>query len=452
MPAASWFSPVAPILAVPDGPPWGFTACTFAWSYRYAAGQLDAPPTAKMIDTDMFSSVFINGHNDESGRSIAASFYSSGWASVVFDFVGPTAHLAFPGGTNNFVLRFNAAGLGGGIYGELWHNGVLVMTSDDAVSDVSFAKAYFMGDRTGTYVIPGETQGYWWSNDTAMDPATMFADLFNGSEGMRDLNANPAIGGVTPDSYHMEPGESSGVEGTVSGTISLTGSAAGTVRSTGSVAGTIGLTGAASGSVRSIGTVTGTISLSGAATGSAKVSGSVAGTIGLSGSAAGTVRDIGSVSGSIGLTGSATGSVRDVGTVSGTIGITGSGLGSVRDVGTVSGTIGISGSGLGSVRVLGTVNGSIGLTGEAFGAGTAAEVSGEISGTIGITGEALGRIRVIGTVEGTISISGIATDQRDTSKQIEVTGFWTEHSVEGFWAMRQVEGSWRQHAVQGVWV
>jgi hypothetical protein len=385
-----------------------------------------------MIDTDMFSSVFINGHNDASGRSVAAGLLSSGWAPADFEFVGPTAHLAFPGGTNNFVLRFSAAGFGGGIYTELWHNGVLVMTSNDAIADASFAKAYFMGDRTGTYVIPGETQGYWWSNDTAMDPATMFADLFNGSEGMRDLNANPAIGGVTPDSYHMEPGESSGVEGTVSGTIFLTGSAAGTVRSTGSVTGTIGLTGDAAGTVRSIGTVTGTISLSGSATGSVEVSGSVSGTIGLSGSAAGTVRDIGSVSGSIGLTGSATGSVRDIGTVSGTIGITGSGLG--------------------SVRVLGTVNGSIGLTGEAVGGSSAAEVSGEISGTIGLTGEALGVIRVIGTVEGTISISGIATDQEDTSRRVEVTGFWAEHSVEGFWAMRQVEGSWRQHAVQGVWV
>lgn len=471
MPAASWYTPAAPILAVPGGPPWGFTACTFAWSYRYAAGQLDSPPTARMLDTDMFSSVFINGHNDSSGRSVAAGLLSSGWASADFDFVGPTPHLVFPGGTNNFVLRFSAAGFGGGIYAQLWHNGTLVMTSNDPISDASFAGAYFMGDRTGALQIPGETQGYWWSNDTAVDPATLFADLFDGANGLRDLNADPTIGGVYPDAFHMEPGAGGG-GGVVTGTVAVTGTASGTVRASGTVAGTVGVTGSASGTVRAAATVSGVVGVTGAASGSVRNRGTVSGVVGVTGSATGQVRASGAVSGAVGVSGAASGSVRATATVSGTIGVTGSASGSVSGgAGIVSGTVDVTGQAAGSVRVSGSVAGVVGVTGTASGtvratgtvagnvevSGSAAgevssgSVTGEVAGVVDVTGHAEGLVRVYAAVSGLVVVTGFAADSNEPPRNITVPGMWLQNVEPGIWRAPVLSGAWRNNIVKGKW-
>jgi hypothetical protein len=511
VPAASWFTPAAPILAVPNGPPWGFTACTFAWSYRYAAGELDSPPTARMLDTDMFSSVFINGHNDTSGRSVAAGLLSSGWASADFDFVGPTAHLAFPGGTNNFVLRFSAAGFGGGVYAELYHNGVLVMTSNDAISDASLAGAYFMGDRTGALQIPGETQGFWWSDSVAMDPATMFAELFDGANGMLDLNADPSIDGVSPDNYHMEPGAGGG-SAVVAGTADVTGAATGILRNAGTVSGTAGVTGAASGAVRAAAAVSGVAGVTGSATGRLRDSGTVAGVAGVTGAAAGTVRVSAAVAGTASVTGSAAGKLRAAATasgtadvsgaasgalrvaaqvsgtadvtgaatgtvsgsgaiasgiadvtgqaagrlratavVSGTADVTGTASGSLRAGAVVSGTAGVSGAASGTLRAKATASGTADVTGSAEGELSSGVITAEVAGIADVTGQATGTLRVLAVVSGLADVTGTASDLGDTSRHISVSGMWLENIEAGFWQAANVAGIWRENIVQGEW-
>jgi hypothetical protein len=491
VPAASWYTPAAPILAVPNGPPWGFTACTFAWSYRYAAGELDSPPTARMLDTDMFSSVFINGHNDTSGRSVAAGLLSSGWSPADFEFVGPTPHLAFPDGTNNFVLRFSAAGFGGGIYAELWHNGVKVMTSNDAISDASFAGAYFMGDRTGALQTPGETQGFWWSDSVAMDPATMFAELFDGANGMLDLNSDPTIDGVTPDNYHMEPGAGGGGAvasgtadvtgaatgtlrniGTVSGVAGVTVAASGSLRVAAAVSGVAGVTGAAAGNLRNAGAAAGTAGVSGAAVGVLKVAAVVAGIVGVTGSATGTLRNVGAASGTANVTGSATGAQPSSGAVvSGTADVTGSATGSLRVVGSVAGVADVSGVATGTLRATATATGTVDVTGAATGtprnpatASGTADVTGsaagdlssgvitaEVAGIADVTGQATGSLRVIAVVAGLADVTGTASDLGDTSRHIVVAGVWPENTVTGFWHDAAVAGIWRENIVQGEW-
>lgn len=202
---AAWFTPADPILAVPDGPPWGFAACTFAWSYRYAAGELNAPATNYMLHTDQYTRIAISSYDDASGRGVSAVGTQSSWGPINFTATAADQHLAFPGGTNNFVLVFDAAGgLSGGNTAQLWHNGVLVLTSNSTAADIAMAKCYLMGDQNGVNQIPGETQGYWWSNDTVVDPVTVFAELFDGANGMRDLS-DTTIGGVAPDAVQIGP-------------------------------------------------------------------------------------------------------------------------------------------------------------------------------------------------------------------------------------------------------
>jgi len=201
---AAWFTPADPIQVTPSSPP-QFYKGTFAWSYRFAAGELDAPPTLRMFYTGQGCTVFVNGHNDVSGRSVAASGLSWAWSPATFTFVGPDVHLLFPGGTNNFVFVFDTAGgLSGGATAQVWHNGVLVMQSTSAMPDFAMWNLFFMGDENGVNQIPGETQGYWWSNDTVVDPATVFAELFDGANGMRDL-VDTTIGGVVPDAVQIGP-------------------------------------------------------------------------------------------------------------------------------------------------------------------------------------------------------------------------------------------------------
>ena len=72
---AAWFTPADPIQVTPASPQ-QFYKGTLAWSYRYAAGELDAPPTLRMLYTGQGCTVFVNGHNDVSGRSVAASGWS----------------------------------------------------------------------------------------------------------------------------------------------------------------------------------------------------------------------------------------------------------------------------------------------------------------------------------------------------------------------------------------
>jgi hypothetical protein len=61
-----------------------------------------------------------------------------------------------------------------------------------------------MGDESGMNQIPGETHCYWWSAGTVVDPATVFAELFDGANGMRDLT-DTTIGGVVPDAVQIGP-------------------------------------------------------------------------------------------------------------------------------------------------------------------------------------------------------------------------------------------------------
>ena len=100
------------------------------------------------------------------------------------------------------MLFSQTGALSGGNTVQLWCNGVLVASTSTVLSDFSLYSMTLLG--TGATVLPGETQGYWWSNDTVVDPATVFAELFDGANGMLSL-VDTTIGGVMPDAVQIGP-------------------------------------------------------------------------------------------------------------------------------------------------------------------------------------------------------------------------------------------------------
>lgn len=200
---AAWFTPAAPFAVTPSSPPQYYQA-TLAWSYRHDAGEIDYPRvTNRMLDSDQGTWIEPQDGDDVAGRQFVSQVISWGWdaaylTSLVSGFLKPSQ-------THNFVMLFSQTGaLSGGNTVQLWCNGTLVMSSSHAWADFSLHTMRLMGNTAGTIVFPGETQGYWWSNDTVVDPATVFAELFDGANGMRDL-ADTTIGGVVPDAVQIGP-------------------------------------------------------------------------------------------------------------------------------------------------------------------------------------------------------------------------------------------------------
>lgn len=145
-----------------------------------------------------------------------------------------------------------------------------------------------------------------------------------------------------------------GITGTASDTVSVTGSATGTVAIAGTAATTVSVTGVATGAVLVKGAASDTVAVTGAATGviGASITGQAAGSVGVTGASTGKVRVAGSAASSVSVTGASTGAVRVKGTAAGSVSVTGSAVGAVLGS--------ITGQAADTVTVTGTATGVIG--------------------------------------------------------------------------------------------
>lgn len=125
-----------------------------------------------------------------------------------------------------------------------------------------------------------------------------------------------------------------GINGTASDTVSVTGSATGTVAIAGAAATTVSVIGTATGAVLVKGAASDTVAVTGAATGviGASITGQAAGSVGVTGASTGAVRVKGTAAGSVSVTGSAVGAVLGS--------ITGQAADTVTVTGTATGVIG----------------------------------------------------------------------------------------------------------------
>lgn len=408
--AATWHTPSAPFAVTPASPPQYYQA-TLAWSYRHDPGEINYPRvTNRMLLSDQGTFLDVQDGDDTVGRQFIAQGISWGWdnsylTQVVTGFLKPSQ-------THNFVLLFDTAGgLSGGNTMQLWCNGTLVASSSHAWADFSLYSMTLLG--TGSTVLPGETQGFWFSGDTAIAPATVFADLFDGTNGMLDINADPTVGGVTPDNYYIEPGSGpSGITGTASGTADVTGSAAASARTTASVSGSADVTGASAGTLRAFATITGTADVTGTATatagatsiictasGTADVAGAasgtlraavtVSGTADTTGASAGTLRASVAVTGAADTTGAATVSARTAAAATGSADVTGASTGTLMATATASGSADVSGATAGNVIAFATASGSADTTGNASGFAGTGTITAEATGLADVTGAAV---------------------------------------------------------------
>lgn len=198
---AAWFTPAAPLQVTPASPEI-YTKATLAWSYRHDPGEINYPRVTNRMLLDGKGGFFnIEDGDDTAGRQFNAFAIAWDWASVYLADV-VTGFLK-PSQTHNFVVVWDTAGgLSGGNTMQIWCNGTLVANTSTALTSFAIYSMTLLGE--GSTVLPGETQGFWFSGDTAIAPATVFAYLFDGTNGMLDL-ASPVIDGVTPDAYQFGP-------------------------------------------------------------------------------------------------------------------------------------------------------------------------------------------------------------------------------------------------------
>lgn len=203
--AADWWAPATAQQITTLADPF-VTSATLAWSYRYAAGTIDGAASHDLFATDQFCFVNLNGGSDGGGRGIGSLLVNDSWSNSVSMADEPGfGTFLMPATTYNFVLLISSAGaLSGGHTAELWVNGSLVRSTSAALSNVGLRDMYMLASRGGAAITPGETQGWWYSRTTVVPAATMFADLFNGADGLRDLTS-AVIGGVTPDVVRIGP-------------------------------------------------------------------------------------------------------------------------------------------------------------------------------------------------------------------------------------------------------
>jgi len=149
-----------------------------------------------------------------------------------------------------------------------------------------------------------------------------------------------------------------GINGTASDTVSVTGSATGTVAIAGTAATTVSVAGAATGAVLVKGAASDTVTVTGAATGviGASITGQAAGSVDVTGAATSKVRVAGAAASSVSVTGASTGAVRIKGTAAGSVSVTGSATGTALSsiTGTAAGTVTVTGS---AVAIIGGLSG-----------------------------------------------------------------------------------------------
>lgn len=190
------------------------------------------------------------------------------------------------------------------------------------------------------------------------------------------------------------------ITGASSGTVSLSGSSAGTVAIAGASAGTLALTATSAGAVAVSGASSASVTLTGSAAGAALVAGASAGSVALTGSAAGAAIVSGASSGTVTLTGSASGTT--TGAVSGTS----------------SATIDLAAAAAGQVRIQATSAAVLALAGSASGTVTGSGVTGQSSVTFSLAGTAAGAVLVRSASDITISIAGTATGHADGAAEV----------------------------------
>lgn len=146
----------------------------------------------------------------------------------------------------------------------------------------------------------------------------------------------------------LRPATASGVTGTASDTVSVTGSAAGTVKVAGAGADTVSVTGSSAGTVLVVGAATDTVAVTGAATGviGSSITGTASDTVTVTGAAAGAVAVAGAATDTVSVVGSSAGTVLVRGAAADTVTVTGAASGLVLSpvVGTAADTVTISGA------------------------------------------------------------------------------------------------------------
>lgn len=199
---AEWFTPAGPIQITANSAPFQYYQATLAWSHRFTAGQLDFPRPSNRMKYSEGGFLDVQGDDDAAGLNMLG--YLVSWAYATLGITMTVSNFVSPGVNHRYVLVINVAGLPSGNEAELWQDGVMVGYANGTISDVALYNLHLLGQSGGS-VLPGETQGYWWKAGTALDPADVFAELFDGANGMLDLTSNPAIAGVTPDAFQFGP-------------------------------------------------------------------------------------------------------------------------------------------------------------------------------------------------------------------------------------------------------
>jgi hypothetical protein len=199
---ATWFTPAAPIQITANSAPFQYYAATLAWSHRFTAGQLDFPRPTNHLKYSEGGYLDVQGEDDSVGLNALGQLVS--WAYATLGMTFPTGNVISPGVNHRYVMVWNVAGLPGGNEAELWQDGALIGYANGTISDVALYNLHLLGQAGGS-VLPGETQGFWWSNDTALAPADVFAELFDGANGLLDLSSDPVVAGVTPDAFQFGP-------------------------------------------------------------------------------------------------------------------------------------------------------------------------------------------------------------------------------------------------------
>lgn len=199
---AEWFTPAGPIQITANSAPFQYYQATLAWSHRFTAGQLDYPRVTNRMKYSEGGFLNVQGDDDAGGLNMLGSLVS--WAYATLGITMTVSNFVNPGVNHSYALIINVAGLPSGNEAELWQDGVMVGYANGTISDVALYNLHLLSQAGGS-VLPGETQGYWWSNDTAVPAATLFSELFDGANGMLDLSADPVVGGVTPDAYQFGP-------------------------------------------------------------------------------------------------------------------------------------------------------------------------------------------------------------------------------------------------------
>lgn len=193
-------------------------------------------------------------------------------------------------------------------------------------------------------------------------------------------------------------------EGSGTGSVVVSGTAQGRTSKSGSGTGSITVSGSAQGRRDQKGSGVGAVSVTGTAAGRTTKRGSGAGLVTVSGSAQGVAPSIGPRSGS------GTGSIVVSGTASGRVTKRGTGVGAVQVTGAAAGTSPHRGSGIGLVAVSGSAQGVAPLVGVTSGSGVGSVlVSGAAAGSIETSGSGAGAVSVDGASVGSFVASGSGT-------------------------------------------